>query len=337
MRKRIAASFAFVVGFTVLASTADLAAQPKTDKGPPPKFLYGHDLKVRPGTQRDWDKAVKIGVEVFQHETTAATVGISEAGNISVFPLGAVGGDKTSKWLTAHDLKVRKAGEPEFTQKTKTWGVEVFRDLGSNRLLYVSEAGGIAFAPVPANLVSDKGPKWHHALEPTVRGLDAVTFDNAKRFGLEVFKDENTGGLVYITETGSMSTAAAPAMMPDATKILPPKPVYGYTLRVRGADEPDFTEDKTKKFSVEVFEDPNANVLFYLSDTGSIAVVPNLPRDEAKKGPPLWKAAMNLRVRKGGEKDFDKAKKYGIEVFEDIRTGNLMFISETGAIAVLGK
>ena len=40
---------------------------------------------------------------------------------------------------------------------------------------------------------------------------------------------------------------------------------------------------------------------------------------------------------KGGEKEFEKAKKYGIEVFEDNRTGNLIFLSETGAIAVLPK
>ena len=35
--------------------------------------------------------------------------------------------------------------------------------------------------------------------------------------------------------------------------------------------------------------------------------------------------------------DFEKAKKYGIEVFEDNRTGNLLFLSETGSIAVLPK
>ena len=46
---------------------------------------------------------------------------------------------------------------------------------------------------------------------------------------------------------------------------------------------------------------------------------------------------MDLTARKGGEKDFDKAKKFGIEVFQDNRTGNLIFISETGSIAVLPK
>jgi hypothetical protein len=334
MRKRIAAGLVILAAGLTL--TGSLAAQPKTtDKGPPPKFLYGHDLKVRPGTQRDWEKAAKIGVEVFQDGGLKATVGISEAGFISVFPAGPVGNDKSSKWITAHDLKVRKAGEAEFSQKTKTWGVEVFRDQGSNRLLYVSEGLGIAFAAVPGNLATDKGPKWHwhHGLEPKVRTANQTTFENAKRFGLEVFKDENTGGLVYITETGAVATAAAPPMPPEPSKVVPPKPVYGLTLRVRAADEPEFSE-KTRKFELEVFEDPNANTLFYISETGSIAVMPNAPRMDGKKGV-AWKGAMNLRARKGGEKDFDKAKRYGIEVFEDNRTGNLLFISETGAIAVM--
>ncbi len=337
--QRRAAGLIALAGLAFTLAAVDAAAQPNTDKGPPPPFLYGHDLKVRSGGQRDWDKAAKIGVEVYQslHENAKATIGISEGGSISVFPIGPVGNDKTSKWLTAHDLRVRKAGEPEFTQKTKNWGVEVFRDLGSNRLLYVTEAAGVSFAPVPANVAIDKGPKWHHALEPKVRSPEQVTFENARRFGVEVSKDENTGWLMYITETGSISTAPAPSTPPDPKKIANPKSAYAYTLKVRTADELNFTEDKTKKVGVEVFEDPNANTLFYISDVGSIAVVPNAPRDDTKKGPPLWRAAMNLGVRKGGEKDFARARKFGIEVFEDIRNGNLIFISETGAIAVLPK
>jgi hypothetical protein len=334
MRKRIAGLALVAAGLVLSGSPGDVVAQPKAgEKGPPPKFLHGHDLKVRPGTQRDWDKAAKLGVEVFQDDSVKATVGITEAGNISVFPVGPVGTDKNSKWVTAHDLKVRKAGETDFTQQTKTWGVEVFRDQATNKLLYVSEGATIAFAPVPTALANDKGPKWHHGLEPKVRGLDAITFENAKRFGLEVFKDENTGGLIYITETGSIATAAAPANAPDPKKIAIPVPVYGLTLRVRTADEPEFSE-KTKKIGVEVFEDPNANTLFYITDTGSIAVMPNTPRMDDKKGV-SWKGAMNLSARKGGEKDFSKAKKYGIEVFEDNRNGNLIVISETGSIAVM--
>ena len=151
-----------------------------------------------------------------------------------------------------------------------------------------------------------------------------------------MFKDENTGGLIYITETGAIATAAAPATAPDPKKPAPPKTQYGLLLRVRGADESDFT-DKTKQVSLEVFEDPNANVLFYLTEAGFVATAPYTGKFVPDAKGVTWKSAMALRARKVGEPDFPKAKKYGIEVFEDNRTGNLIFISETGSIAVLPK
>ena len=66
--------------------------------------------------------------------------------------------------------------------------------MASNRLLYACESGSIAFAPIPGRLVTDRGPKWHHALEPKVRNPEMGNFDSARKFGVEVFKDENTGG-----------------------------------------------------------------------------------------------------------------------------------------------
>jgi hypothetical protein len=348
MRKRIAVGLAALMTglvFTLGGPATAVAQKDKdtkvpekaADKGPAPKFLYGHDLKVRPGGKVDFSDAVRIGVEVFQDDNTKAIIAISEAGSLSVIKAAPIGTDRTCKWLTAHDLSTRKADEPEFTQKTKKYGVEVFRDLGSNHLLYACETASIAFADIPSGLVTDKGPKWHHALVPKVRAPEQLSFDNAKKFGMEIFKDENTGGLMYITETGGLATGPAPATAPDKTKILPPKTAYGLVLRVRGADETDFTE-KTKRFGVEAFQDPNAaDILFYISEAGFVATAPNpgaLPADA--KGV-TWKSAMVLRARKGGEKDFEKATKYGIEVFQDNRTGNLIFISNTGSIAVLPK
>jgi hypothetical protein len=86
-----------------------------------------------------------------------------------------------------------------------------------------------------------------------------------------------------------------------------------------------------------VFEDPNANVLFYITEAGAVATAPNTAKIPADARGVTWKSAMALRARKAGEKEFDKAKKYGIEVFEDNRTGNLIFIAENGSIAVLPK
>lgn len=341
MRTRIAAAVTVLTAAVIVLagdSSNRAGAQDKT-KVNPPTHLYGHDVRVRKGGDPHFGpETPRIGVEFFRDDATKSIIAISDTGSIAVAkaPVGALGMDKSCKWLTANDLSSRKADETEFTQKTKKYGVELFQDRASNNLLYVCETGSVALAPVPGGLVTDKGPKWHHALVPKVRAPEQNAFDNAKKIGIEVFKDENTGGLIYITEVGAITPAAAPPSPPDAKKILPPKTKYGLVLSVRGADEPNFT-DKTKKKTVEVFEDPNSGVQFYLSDSGFVATAPNTATVQPDARGVTWKGAMALRARKAGEKEFEKAKKYGIEVFEDNRTGNLIFISETGSIAVLSK
>src|SRR5262249_10480169 len=50
---------------------------------------------------------------------------------------------------------------------------------------------------------------------------------------------------------------------------------------------------------------------------------------------PKWLHGLDLRVRKGGEADFTKeTKKIGVEVFRDENNNNLVYITETGSIAV---
>jgi len=49
-----------------------------------------------------------------------------------------------------------------------------------------------------------------------------------------------------------------------------------------------------------------------------------------------WSHAFNLPCRKSKEADFTKdTQKFGIEVFRDKTTGNLIYVSETGSIAVV--
>ena len=345
MRTRISAGLVVLAAGLVSISITP-AASGQAPAGP--KLLYGHDLQVRPGGEKDFTKAAKIGVEWFQSEVDGGdsdnpkmvpyTIGLSEDGFIGVYPGGPFVEKQKCKWVAANDLSVRKGGEKEFTQKTKLFGVELYRDLGTNRLIYVAESGSIAFAPIPVNLATEKGPKWHHALDAKVRGLEEAGFENAKPVGLEVYRDENTGGLIYITENGAIATSAAPATAPDPKKPLPPKTLYGLVLKARAAGETEFTKS-TKRIGLEVYEDPNANTLLYLTSTGAIAVIPN-PGALATVTPKTavtWKKAANLSVRKAGEKEFEKAKKYAVEIYRDNRTGALIFLAETGAIAVLPK
>jgi hypothetical protein len=66
----------------------------------------------------------------------------------------------------------------------------------------------------------------------------------------------------------------------------------------------------------------------------NLPLVYGQPATSTKK--PSWTHGLDLRVRKGGEEDWNKdTKKYGIEVFKDENTGYLVYISETGSIAVV--
>lgn len=340
MRKRIMAGVAILMAVPVLAIGTVSVVFAQEKKANPPKYLYGKDLQVRTGGKQDFNTDTpRIGVEFFNDEATNSLIAISEIGALAVAPARPLNADRGFKWLTGHDLSARKAGEKEFTQKTKKFGIELYRDNSSNQLFYISEVGSIAFAPIPAGLVTNKGPAWHHAGEFHVRNYEQVTFENARKIGIETHKDENSGDLIYITEVGAISTAPAPAANPDPkARVLPPKAAYGLSLRVRGANEYDFTA-KTKRIGVEVFEDQNAgNMLLYVTETGYIATVPNPGKfaDANAKGV-TWKHAMAESIRKAGEASYEAAKRYGIEVFVDNRTGNLIFISETGSIAVLPK
>ncbi|HEY8503511.1 MAG TPA: hypothetical protein VIL46_02940 [Gemmataceae bacterium] len=54
---------------------------------------------------------------------------------------------KGPRWLHAHELRVRKAGEADFTKGTKKYSIEVFRDENNGNLIYISETGSIAVVP----------------------------------------------------------------------------------------------------------------------------------------------------------------------------------------------
>src|SRR5262249_49634526 len=154
------------------------------------------------------------------------------------------------------ELKVRKAGEKEFTDKTKKVGMEVYKDENANQLVYVTENGQIALvaaggATKPAEV---KGPTWFHAFEIKVRKADEKEFGkDTKMVGVEVYRDENTGNLIYLCETGSIAVVpGAGVTKPASSKE--PKWSFGRSFRVRKADELDFTP-KTQKYGAEVYKD----------------------------------------------------------------------------------
>jgi hypothetical protein len=331
MRARITVLLAPLVMSGVLLSVPVAAQPPAAAK---PKWAAAHDLQVRKGKDTDWDKAPKQGVEAFEDPAAGSIVAINSVGNMAVATPDAVPNKKKADWSSALSFSVRTASEDKFSNSTALFGVEVFKNAFAGRLLYISERAGLALFQT-ATATGDKDPEFQYGLTLRVRKPGQTVFGpDAKAFGMEAYKDNNTGGLVYVTEGGMLAVAAAvPEKAPETKDVKKPKPLYGLECRVRKADEADFT-DKTQKYGVEVFQDQNTGTLIYISETGSIAAVP--PPAEIKKDQKLsWMHAMTLKARPGGEADFAKARKFGIEVFTDMHTGYVVYVNETGSIAVL--
>ena len=321
-------------GITIGTSlTASVVAQPPAAV---PKWTAAHDLKVRKGKDTDWDKAPKVGVEVFEDPAGSVFVLINTTGSMAVVGKDVTPSKQKADQYAGNSFSVRAAAEEKFTNTTPLFGVEVFKGAFAGHLLYVSERGGMGVYKAAA-AAGGKDPQFQYGLTLRVRKPGQTKFDaEAKAYGIEAYKDNNTGGMVYITEGGMIALAAAvPEKAPETKDVKKPKPLYGLECRVRKADEADFS-DKTQKIGVDVFKDENTGTLIYLSESGSIAAVPS-PAEIKADQKVSWMHAMTLKARPGGEQDFAKARKFGIEVFTDKHTGYTLYINETGAIAVLPK
>src|SRR5262249_38536793 len=220
------------------------------DEVDPPKLFQGQDLKVRPVGDKGWGKALKFGVEVFKDVNADNLVYISEKGSIAILPAGNLSAAekvKDPEWSHGLEVRVRKAGEKEFSDKTLNVSLEVHRDENTKQLIYITDNGSIAVvdardSPKPTDV---KGPTWWHAFEAPVRKADEKDFTkDTKAYGVEVYLDENTNNLLYTTETGAIAVVpASGAAKPSGSKD--PKRLFGRSFRVRKADEKDFN-DKTQ-------------------------------------------------------------------------------------------
>jgi hypothetical protein len=304
-----------------------------------PKWVHALDLNCRPFGESDWKKATKFGIEVFKDEATDNWIYISQEGSLAVLPAKAsLNSKKKPQWLADLDLKCRKGGESDF-EKAEKFGVECFKDDAADNLVYLCQAGFIAVTAAKPDLKVEnpKKPTWLHALDLKSRKGREDDFKKATLYGVEVFRDENTGNLIYISQTGNVAVAP-PAKNVVAENDNPKKPtwLHALELKARPAGEDDFA--KGEVFGVEVFKDENADTLIYLSHTGSIAVIPakgNTAAAKEKVKKPKWTHALDLKYRKGGQVDFDDKQQYGVEIFKDENAGNLVYISQTGAIAVV--
>lgn len=188
--------------------------------GKDPEWIHSVDLQVRKGGVKEWEKAAKFGIEIYRDGNTGNLIYITENGFLAIYPeetqvvipKGQAG--KAPEWLHGLDLSCRKSDEKSFTKDTRKFGVEVFHDVTSHNLIFISETGSIAVAPAPKGIVAPtakaKEPTWTHGLNVKCRKYGEKDFGpDTKAWGAEVFLDENVGISIYINELGNIAVLPA--------------------------------------------------------------------------------------------------------------------------------
>ncbi len=132
-----------------------------------------------------------------------------------------------------------------------------------------------------------------------------------------------------------MTIAVASAKAKAAGGDKRPKWLHSVDLSVRKGGVMDWKD--AAKFGIEVYRDGTTGNLIYISDTGAIAVLPDAGdgKSESEGKTPEWVHGLDLKCRKHNEPEFSKdTRKFGVEVFVDTNNGNLIFLCETGNLAV---
>jgi hypothetical protein len=327
----------------VLAGVSPALAQKAKD----PLWTHAFDVKCRKLGENDFsDKTRKFAFEVFKDPNTGYGLYISQVGSFAAAPgfadiQKAIKDSKRPEWLTGLDLPARKAGEQKFSKDTRVHSLEVFRDANTNNWVYVTEKGLVAVTPAQGAAPaagSTKAPKFVRSIDLSSRKAGKPLFKDAHKFGIEVYRDDNTASLIYICDTGAVAVLPDRGVSTPAGKAKDFVHLYGLDLPCRKHNEPNFGKE-TRKFALEVYRDENNGNLIYLCETGSLAVLPEpkkLAAPTLKVLDPEWTHALNLRCRTVGERDFtDKTRSYGAEVSRDDNTGVTLYIAETGSISAV--
>lgn len=332
-----------IVWLTALLVCFGLVA-PASAQAPRPKDLqwtHAFDLACRKlGENEFTEKTQKFGVEAFRDANNSLGLYLAQTGSLAAAPnfadLKTPLTAKSPDWVTGLDLPARKAGEKEFGKETKTHAMEVFRDPNVGNWIYVTDKGLVATTTSKTAPAGAKAPKWVHSVDLSVRKGGVKDWKDATKYGIEVYRDNSSGNLVYICDTGSI--AAIPDTSDGKSDGKAPEWLHGLDLKVRKANEPSFTKE-TRTFGVEVFRDANNGNLIFLCETGSIAVAAG---PQAAKAPttnvkePVWTHGINVKCRKYGEKEFTgQTQTFGAEVFRDDNVGVTVYIGDTGTLTAI--
>jgi hypothetical protein len=258
---------------------------------------------------------------------------------VSFFPAAHAQDDKAKNPVSLYGLwlKYRKVGQDEFDAKQR-FVVECFQEQETGNGIYVHQSGSLSVVAKSLfkGVEGSKAPLHMHCFELSVRPSDSKA--KTPKYAVECFLDENSGNLIYLSETGSASVVPAKYVTQTKGKIKGYNRTHGLTLRVRKAGDKDWDKVTTKSYGIDVFEDLNNQNVIYVSETGAICVLPSATAgpSSGKGGKPEWKYGLDLRVRGVKEKEISKdSKAYGLEVFKDVDNGCMVYVVENGNVAVV--
>lgn len=289
------------------------------------------DLAVRkPEEQSVTDKTRFVGVDVHHDRAGRQRFYVSEGGQqLAVSAVGTGDAKQTeAKWLHRMTLPVRTSEENDFTDKTRQLGVEVYRELATGNLIYVSDAGAFAVVSpkkAPQEAKNQK-PRWLERLPAKVRRASETFAREALRCNFEIYFDENTRCLILAGENGALGVL--PGGQPRARKA--PEPLewtHALDLQARLPGTKDF-DRKTPIFRVEVYEIVCRNAWLYLTESLHVAVIPGEgPGEPIPAKAPLWTG----RLHPAGK----DAALWSAESFSNPNSEHRVFITSRGALAVL--
>jgi hypothetical protein len=235
-------------------------------KARPAKWLHRLVMPVRRWDDtRFGEETPKVSVEVYRDENVGNLVYVSHTGFLAVIPAGKAAEGEPSKPRSLYRLpcKVRPHGEWEL--KYHRYNVEVYQDDRTGALLYVAENGALAVIPAAKAVAGQKAepPVWSHALELVARKPGDEEFGQHRTlWSMEVYLDESRGALLYVTETPQL------AVLPGNTGLLAKPQAPRWLRRFRPAG------DAARRWSGEVFVNPNCDHHVYITSQGAVAVVP---------------------------------------------------------------
>jgi hypothetical protein len=247
---------------------------PAGTKGP--DWLTGLDLPSRKAGQKEFGKETKsYSLEVFRDPNLNNWLFVSELADLAAGPARKTSSTaKAPKWVHSFDLSCRKGGVKEWKDAAK-YGIEVYQDENTGELIYIcGETGGIAILPAGEVKGEGKAPDWLHGLDLSCRKANEPSFGKeTRKYCVEVYRDELTGAVIFLSEAGSLAVTPAPANLKAPTaRVQEPRWSHGLNVKCRAFGEKEFS-DRTRVTGIEVFRDENVGATIYINEAGKISAV----------------------------------------------------------------